>query len=152
MVVYFEAELKQPVSIEQPIEEQINAIFAGEIVRCTSRGAQFAGYRSVSELLRNRPRLEDMLLYQKNEIVRQFVEQGYRLSNYEIINSDRHSQRMRIIMNLHGVLTNDALRRILITLRFQPDMIGKDYREHGFGPMSDLSHEECGLVYKKTGS
>lgn len=119
MVMYFEAELKELVHHAHSLERQIRAILTGEIVRCSNSGAQFAGYRSVNDLLRDRPQLGQILPYGQSNIVRRFVEESYRLRNHQLTNVGPDGELVEMIWNLHGLVAESALRRILMTLRFK---------------------------------
>ena len=107
-------EFDPPVPIELPIDEQVarsrdavliecNVVFARSIFRASPQTA--IGVR-LGEL----DSAQDVESH--NRLIREFVEQGYRLVDYELKFTDRHGEPQELKVSLSGVVRDGKLYRL----------------------------------------
>ncbi|HKU40275.1 MAG TPA: ATP-binding protein [Polyangiales bacterium] len=105
-------ELKQPVPIHLPADEQIEAFYAcGYLAECNDAMARMYGYERAEEL--HGARLGDLLVRddpRNHAYLSAFISSGYRLGGAESQELDRFGKRRVFENSLVGVIEDGALR------------------------------------------
>lgn len=112
-------EFEPPLDVTLEEEKLIGAAYErGFLIECNDAFARMYGYDEASELLG--ARLGDLLVREdeKNlEYFHAFMHGGFRVSDVESVETDRHGQQREFINNLVGIVENDRLLRAWGTQR-----------------------------------
>ena len=110
-------ELPDPIPVSLPLDVQLERIFAtGLVAECNELTAQMDGHKQAADILghhvsgmnpRSRQRLDAVL--------RAFVNNGYRLAEYEFSDTASDGSKRIFAHNLIGVLEDKRLARIWVT-------------------------------------
>jgi PAS domain S-box-containing protein len=106
-------ELEQPVSVQLPEDEQIDQFYAyGFLAECNDAMAQMYGFQHASELVGARlgdltPRADPNNL----EFIRAFIRSGYRLTDAQSHELDRHGNERYFLNNFIGIISDGHLLR-----------------------------------------
>ncbi len=111
--------LNKPVSVNEPLEKQAESILNnGSLIECNEVFAEMTGYNSVSEMIgipiRKILNLADS---QKFNLMKKFISFGYKISDYETIESDRFGKSKHILNNLAGIIADNKLTHVWATRR-----------------------------------
>jgi PAS domain S-box-containing protein len=108
-----------PISTDLPEDEQIDRMFRhGRLAECNEAMARMYGYESAAQLVG--AYLADLLKPDEprnRETLRAFVRAGYRLTDAESIEQDRHGQTRNLINNMIGIVADGMLLRAWGTQR-----------------------------------
>ena len=111
-------ELSEPVSVALPAEEQIDWMYShAHLAECNDAVARMYGFDRASEILGARlleflPRTEANVAY-----LREFIRQGYHLTDGESEERDRHGNAKHFLNNLLGIVEDGKLLRAWGTQR-----------------------------------
>ncbi len=112
-------EFEPGIATELPVEEQIDRMYASaHLAECNDIMAQMYGYGSAAEMVGVRieqiaPRRDP----QNAAYFRRFVENGYRIAEWETHEVDRHGDVKCFLNNKTGIVENGLLKRVWGTQR-----------------------------------
>ena len=106
-------ELREPVSINLPVDEQIEHFYRhGYLAECNDAMAAMYGFESAAEIVG--AKLEDLLVRDDPnnvEYLRGFVRSGYRMTEAESHEVDREGNSKYFLNNLVGIIEDGKLLR-----------------------------------------
>lgn len=101
-------EIKKPVDISLPAEEQIKLFFEnGYLAECNDVFAQMYGFKSKDELIGSS--LRDVLIEEDEnnvEYLKNFIKNNYRLANAESVEKDKDGNIKYFVNSLYGIIEN----------------------------------------------
>jgi len=111
-------ELAVPIPIHLPLEEQIDLIYRhAKLAECNDVFAHTYGYKQAKEITGARLPHFTPDKFQNRDYLRTFISSGYRLTDGETREEDRHANIHFILNNLVGIINNDCLVRVWGTQR-----------------------------------
>jgi PAS domain S-box-containing protein len=132
-------ELEEPIATDSPEDEIIEHIRRyGFLAECNDTMALMYGYKVSTELLGSR--LDDLMDYthpRNIEYLKQFIRNGFRVSNAESYEFDREGRPRFFINNLVGIVENGFLKRAWGT---QHDITDKKIIEEKNRYLANLTH------------
>jgi PAS domain S-box-containing protein len=112
-------EMTTPVPVDVPEDEQMARFYRdGYLAECNDAMAQMYGFREASELTGRR--LDQFLVPEdpaNREYLLAFIRSGYRITNGESHELDRHGERKFFLNNLVGTIENGCVMRAWGTQR-----------------------------------
>ncbi|MFN2384960.1 MAG: ATP-binding protein [Thermoanaerobaculia bacterium] len=137
-------ELSEPFSVALPPEDQIDRMYSHALLaECNDACARMYGYDRAAEILGARlitflPRTEENIAY-----LREFIVQGYRLSDAESAERDRHGRPKHFLNNLVGIVEDGNLLRAWGTQRDITERKNQEQeRERLLGALTDALGEQ----------
>lgn len=107
-------ELEQPVAIDAPEDEQVEALRQHAVLsECNDAMAHMYGYQQAEEAIGSR--LGDMVIrsgLRSALNLHNFVRSGYRLSNMEIEITDSKGRRNTLLYNIVGIIRDEHVIRL----------------------------------------
>jgi PAS domain S-box-containing protein len=104
-------ELDEPIDVRLPMERQIHLMLErGYLAECNDAMAGMYGYTNRNDM--NGMRLKQLLIPEKEEnqlYLRSFIQNGYKLSDVESVEQDKHGNIVHFRNNLIGVVKDQQL-------------------------------------------
>jgi PAS domain S-box-containing protein len=112
-------EVEEPIDITLTADEQVALMVQhGVLAEANDAMARMYGFEKAEEVIGARiSELLDMSRQENHDYLRAFVESGYKLSDAESIESDRHGNRKYFLNSLTGVVVDGQLLRAWGTQR-----------------------------------
>jgi PAS domain S-box-containing protein len=110
-------ELDEPIPTELPVAEQVDRAFqSAYLAECNDAMARMYGFEKAEEIVNRR--LTEFLDREKNyDYICAFIRTGYRLTDAESVETDRHGKTVAFLNNLVGTVEGGRLVRVWGTQR-----------------------------------
>jgi PAS domain S-box-containing protein len=110
-------ELARPIPTNLPVEQQVNLAFEhAYLAECNDAMARMYGFEKAEEILNRR--LTEFLDREKNyDFLYNFIRAGYRLTDAESVETDRHGNTVAFLNNFVGIVEDGKLVRAWGTQR-----------------------------------
>ena len=114
--IIWRCELQKPINIHDSEDDQLQQLFEGYIAECNDQMAHFYGYKNAAALTGKKI----AVFFDRNEpftiqIVREFIQQGYKLHRRLSMHIDHLGNHRYFLNNLVGVVENNRLLRVWTT-------------------------------------
>ena len=110
-------ELNRPIPANLPVEQQVERAFQDAyLAECNDAMARMYGFEKAEEVLNRK--LTEFLDRDKNyDYIANFIRAGYRLTDAESVETDRHGNTVAFLNNLVGIVEDGHLVRVWGTQR-----------------------------------
>jgi PAS domain S-box-containing protein len=114
--IIWRCELQKPLNIHDTEEQQLQQLFEGYIAECNDQMAHFYGYANAADVIGKKV----SVFFDPNEpvtlkVVREFIEQGYKLYRRLSGHIDHAGNKRYFLNNLVGVVEQGMLLRVWTT-------------------------------------
>lgn len=118
--------VKKPLSIDEPVETQAEYILNnGYLIECNESYADMIGSVSSMEII-GKPitKLLNFSDSQKLHLIKRFINLGYKITDYETIETDHSGKAKHILNNFAGIISDNKLTHVWATRRDITDRKG----------------------------
>src|SRR5215208_1299417 len=142
-------ELEEPVPVDLPVDEQIERFYRhAYLAECNDAMARMYGYAQAEEIVG--ARLGDLLpssIPENVEYMRAFVRSGYRLTDAESQEVDRHGNTKYFSNNITGIVENESLLHVWGT---QQDITERKQGERASSRLAAIVESSDDAIISKT--